>query len=308
MLLFIVMINQELIRRWEKNFGKDEVRKLLDIKNKISNDTYIRVNLSKTSVNDVCDFLKSNRVKFSETFLPNCLKIEKSFFNLSSSLLSLSGEIYIQDIASQVPVNCIDFKWLKSLNRCVNILDMAASPGSKTTQICDMLKLHNIEYNLIALEPEVKRLQKLINNLHKQECVNVSVVNSTGQKFNSEIKFDLILLDAPCSGNLIGDRNWLDKRDVKGILERSNVQKDLLKSAKSLLNENGVLIYSTCSLELEENEENVKFAKDNLDLKDVKCSLNFPFSTKPLLKGQESIRFMPTKSMTQGFFVSILKK
>lgn len=302
------MINKELIFRWEKNFGKDEVKKLLDIKNKISNDTYIRVNLSKTKVSEIEDFLKNNRVKFSKTFLPNAIKIEKSFFNLSSSLPALNGEIYLQDLASQVPVNCIDFKWLKSLNKCVNILDMAASPGSKTTQLCDLLEFHEIKYSIVALEPEVKRLQKLVNNLQKQECTNVNVICVKGEKFSLDIKFDLILLDAPCSGNLIGDKGWLDKRDVKGILEKAKVQKDLLRKAKDLLDDNGVLIYSTCSLEIEENEENVSWAKKQLGLKDIKCSLNFPFSVKPLINGQESIRFMPTKSLTQGFFVSILKK
>ncbi len=301
-------MNEELIKRWEKNFGKIETQKLLSIKYKISKDIFIRINPNKISLEDIETFLKKNRIKYSKTFLPNSYKIEKSFFNISSSLPSLTGEIYLQDLASQIPVNCIDFSQFSNRTSPITILDLCASPGSKTTQICNLLNYHKIEYELIALEPEVKRVQKLINNLQKQECYNVKVINEYGEKFQSESKFDLILLDAPCSGNLIGDNNWLNKRDVKGILEKAKLQKELLKNASKLLSDNGTLIYSTCSLEFEENEENVEFAINELKLKAFYPKINFPFKTEALVKNQKSLIFMPYLSMTQGFFVCCFKK
>ena len=305
------MTKEELIQRWEKNFGIEETKKLLLMPKRISKDTYIRINISKTTPEKIAKFLKTHRVRYSKTFLPNSFKIEKSFFNLTSSIPALTGDIYFQDIASQIPINCIDFKQITSNHKSsstLRILDLCASPGSKTTQLADLLNYHKINYEIIAIEPEEKRLTRLINNIQKQSFKNLKIINKKGQDYETEKLFDLILLDAPCSGNLVGDRGWLNKRDVKGILERAKIQKELLKKATSILKHNGLLIYSTCSLEKEENEDNVEYAKFELKLKDIKPNIEFAFSTKPLIKSQNSMRFMPHISNTQGFFVCCFKK
>ena len=115
-----------------------------------------------------------------------------------------------------------------------------------------------------------------------------------------------MLLDAPCSGNLIGERDWLQKRDVKGIAQRSVLQRKLLQKASELVKIEGVLIYSTCSLEIEENEENVEWFLKNSKLKSFKTRFKFPFETNPTKK-QDSLRFMPQRSKTQGFFVCLFR-
>lgn len=301
--------------RYDKFFGIGTFNKLIEAKNLYSNDSFIRVNLSKTTIEEVEEFLKKNRVKYSKTFLPNAFKIEKSFFNLSSTFFAISSKIYLQDLASQIPVNVIDFEKLKSKfeNRVIRVLDMAASPGSKTTQIADLLNFHGIAYEIVALEPEVKRLTKLINNIQKHGFSNVEVINKTGQGYISSEKFDIVLLDAPCSGNLVGDKGWLSKRDIKGVSSKSKVQKELIEKAKSLVKNDGEIVYSTCSLEVEENEENVVWAQEKcgLKLKSV-SSINFPFKTffninnKSFSQKMVSscVRVMPYLSKTQGFFVA----
>lgn len=301
-----------LLRRYDEFFGNGTSKALLNVKDRLSNNKFIRVNVSMTTKQDVLNFLESHRVKFNETFFENCLMIEKSFFNLTSSLEMLNSNIYMQDLASQVPVNCVDIKRLKKLHRKIKVLDMAASPGSKTTQICDIFNYYGIGYDLIALEPEPKRLTKLINNIQKHEFSNVKVFNVLGQDFESSIKFDVILLDAPCSGNIVSENRWLEKRDLNGINERAKIQKELIRKAVSLLADDGELIYSTCSLEIEENEENVNWATEKLNLKIVDTSLRFNFNTDiiPKIKGRNfndnsryCLRFMPYLSGTQGFFV-----
>lgn len=313
-------INQELLRRYDNFFGKENTKLLLKAKNNLSKDRYIRVNQSKTNIDEILQFFKSNRVKYSRTFIDNCIKIEKSFFNLVSSLPFLTGKVYFQDIASQLPINCINLNYLKEISkrekRALNILDMAASPGSKTTQLCDLLELNNISYFIDAVEFEEKRIKKLINNIQKQEFTNVLVHNCDAINFETNKKYDLILLDAPCSGNLIDDKDWLKKRDVKGILNNSNLQKNLLKKAYSLLSGKGILIYSTCSLEPEENELNVSWFLRNFKIKTIKPNLNLPFDISPLktYKNQQlnnckdSIRIMPYKANTQGFYICCFTK
>lgn len=296
------MRKNELLKRYDDFFGQGTASKLLEAQKNYSNDQYIRINTSKITVEKIEKFLKENRVEYSKTFLKNCLKIEKSFFSLASSLPSLNGEIYIQDIASQIPVNCVDFsKYLK-----VKILDMAAAPGSKTTQLVEKLKVERIRYEIVALEPDKDRIQRLINNLQKQECKNVTIFNCRGQDFKSKDKFDIVLLDAPCSGNLVGDKSWLRKRDIAGIKKKANVQKSLLEKAYSLTKDGGIILYSTCSLEPEENEENVDWFLKKFNVEQIKINLDFNFKTSFL--NEKSTRLMPYESKTQGFFVSSFTK
>lgn len=312
-------MNTEKSHMFEKiynaNFGNNTFKKLIETRDKISNNKYIRVNISKIKVEKIEEFLKNNRVQYSKTFLPNALKIEKSFFNISSAIETLTGRIYIQDLASQVPINMIDFSKLKKLNKKIMILDMAASPGSKTTQLADLLNFHKIKYEIIALEPNKKRVTRLLNNIQKQEFENIKIFNYKGQEFKTEIKFDLIILDAPCSGNLIDEKDWLNKRDLTGINEKSQTQKELLSAAYNLLSNKGLLIYSTCSIEPQENELNVDWFLKNFKIKSIPTQFKFPFSIKPLnyfenrrLNSKNSIRFMPYISQTQGFFVCLFEK
>ena len=302
--------------KYDSIFGKGTFFKLLKEQRELKNNQFIRINLSKTSKDNVINFLNKNRVKYSQTFLENCLKIEKSFFSLSSAYPSLTGQIYLQDLASQVVINSIGFEELKKLNKKITILDMCSSPGSKTTQLSDKLKFLNIEHEIIALEPQEKRIQKLINNIQKQNCENIKIFQTTAQEFNSSKTFDLIIVDAPCSGNLIGDSNWLKKRNQKGIEENSKIQKEILNKVKKLANKNSQIIYSTCSLEIEENEENIEYAIKKLNLKTESIKLKIPFNTNPIIKYNNktydkqilnAIRFMPYESKTEGFFICKLK-
>ena len=104
------------------------------------------------------------------------------------------------------------------------------------------------------------------------------------QKLN--MKFDKILLDAPCSGNFTQEDNWFDKRDIEGIKSNAENQKKLMKVCVETVRPGGVIVYSTCSLEPEENEENVEWFLKNYDVK--------------LL---EQKRFWPCET-NQGFFVA----
>ncbi len=309
--------------KYNSQFGDNTFNKLLESKTLYSKNQFIRVNLSKTTIEKVEGFLKKNNIIYSKTIYPNFFKIENSKFSLAASPEHLMGWFYIQDLASGTPVNIIDWKKeFSGLGRELKVLDLCASPGSKTTQLADTLNFLEVSSKIIAIEPQQKRLTRLINNIQKLKFTNVDIFQSKGEDLklrdlNQDELFDVILVDAPCSGNLVGDFNWLNKRDSKGIFENSNIQKKILENAVSLLKKGGFLIYSTCSLEVEENEENVHFAIKKLGLKPQEIHFKFPFVTKPLLKNKggnfdkevsKSIRFMPYNSKTEGFFVSLFKK
>jgi NOL1/NOP2/sun family putative RNA methylase len=277
---------------------------------KITLKKCIRVNTLKFSNKDAEEFFKNKKIKFTKvSFLENGYYIEDNSFNIVSTKEYLNGFFYIQEAASQVPVEILEPKEGET------VLDMCASPGSKSTQMSQHMKN---EGTLVCLDSNQSRIQKLINNLERTGVTNSIILQADGRYFEYTSKFDKILLDAPCSGNYVVDKEWLEKKEnyvIDEIKERQKLQKELLKSACNLLKKDGILVYSTCSLEPEENEEVISFALENLPLSIEKIEKNIgsqaltEFDNKVFTKNTNfAKRFWPNITKTQGFFVAKLRK
>src|SRR5690606_17832950 len=105
---------------------------------------------------------------------------------------------------------------------------------------------------------------------------NTLIINKDSRYFfDSGCKYDKILLDAPCSGNFCIEPDYYKKRSLTDVNERAKLQKELIRSASKLLKDKGILIYSTCSLEVEENEGVIDWAIKNLNLKLAKIENDF---------------------------------
>lgn len=314
---------QELYYNYQKQLR--DCDDLMKYQKTLKNSQYIRFNTHLMEENKIYELLtKDFRVKLEKTFIPQCYKIIKSHFPLSGSFPVLSGLCYLQDMASQLPLHCIDFSNYKNngINREIKILDMCSSPGSKTTQLINILQAHSISAQIVANDNDTARITKLINNIQKTKSTNVSIISQDAQSLKlQKNSFDIVLLDAPCSGNFIQERNWFSKRNSKGVLKNAQTQKQLLHKAVELCKIGGIVAYSTCSMELEENELNVVYALKNLPLKtqDVisNMKLKIPFEIKSIniVKNLEnkkllkhSLRLHPPYSNTQGFFITIFEK
>lgn len=160
------------------------------------------------------------------------------------------GFFYIQNLSSMIPAAILS----PSPNQIV--LDMCAAPGSKTTQLASML---NNKGSIVANDADVHRVAKLRSVLEMFNVKNVKLRNGAGEAIGKreEGHYDKILLDAPCSGEglvyLKGEkplRFW----NIKKIKPMANIQKKLIESAFNALKKGGTLVYSTCTLETEENE------------------------------------------------------
>ncbi len=257
----------------------------------------IRVNTQKISVEELKSRLEKKHIEMDKVpFLKNAFFV-KSKFNLVSSPEYLLGLFYIQDAASQIPAEVLNPKSLT--------LDMCASPGSKTTQLCEKVPV-------IAVDNNKDRFKAIENNLERLGFDNCIAYLLDAREINK--KFDSIMLDAPCSGNYILEEDWLKKTNLKRIEERSYLQMELISKAISLLNKDGVLVYSTCSLEPEEDEFVIQFALDNFPVKleKIDCigddGLTNIFGKKlnPTMKYCK--RLWPYKTNTIGFFVARLRK
>ena len=164
-----------------------------------------------------------------------------------------NGFIYLQSLSSMMPVYVLNPKSSE------DILDMCAAPGSKTTLI---QAIAQNKVNLTAVELNKKRFERLKYNVNLQGA-KAYLLNINSCDLDDNLKFDKILLDAPCSGSGvidIKDENYT-KFFTEELIETSTKrQKKLLSKAKKLLKKGGVLVYSTCSLLKEENEDMVKYA------------------------------------------------
>jgi len=192
------------------------------------------------------------------------------------------------------------------------IVDMCAGAGIKTTQISQ----HNPHHTIIALDTNRRKLAALKNNASRLAAANIIAVNMDARKTPEHIKAEKILLDAPCSGEgLLPFPARRRKRSFNDIISRTKIQYSLLEAAVKALTEEGTLVYSTCSLAVEENEYVISLAIKNSD---IEASHN-PLPGEPGVEDYANLpidprvknackRFYPHIHHTEGFTVCILRK
>ena len=153
----------------------------------------------------------------------------------------------------------------------------------------------------------------MANHLERCHVTNTAVYNLDARQANTlNLTFDRILLDVPCSGNFTSDDQWFRRRTLADIEQNSKMQKEILAEAAKCLSPNGEMVYSTCSLEPEEDELNMDWAIKNLGLsiQKIDCigvdGLTEVFGKKLDSQVANCKRIWPDQ--TQGFFVSKLKK
>jgi len=259
----------------------------------------IRVNTIKISCNRLQQRLEKRGFVLKKIpFVDNGFYVVRSKHNLVSTPEYLLGLFYIQDAASQVPAYILDPK-------DDIVLDACAAPGGKTIQLASVAKV------VVATEIDNERFKKLAYNLERLGISNCISYNIDVMRVKK--KFPYILLDAPCSGNYMLEKGWLQKNTLKRIQERSDIQKQLISHLISLLDENGVLLYSTCSLEPEEDECVIQYSLDNFNVKLEKINTIGDHGLQNAIgmsfdrSMSHCRRFWPSKTRTIGFFVARLR-
>ncbi len=270
----------------------------------------IRVNTIKSSVAEIKKGLSSD---WTLTQIPWCKEgfwIEgkrRDVGNLNEHAL---GHIYIQEAASMIPPIILDPKPGET------VLDMCASPGSKSTQIAALMKNQGV---LVANDFTGTRTKPLEVNMQRCGISNEIITKMHGQRFKN-IEFDKILVDAPCSGTGTIRKSFKTLKIWNpGMIKRlAHTQKTLLQTAFDTLKKGGVLVYSTCSLEPEEDEGVVSHLLENnsdADLVPIKLDIvrsepvNEFEDVKFDARVKNCLRIWPQDNDTEGFFVAkIVKK
>jgi NOL1/NOP2/sun family putative RNA methylase len=265
----------------------------------------IRINSINTKEVVVTKRLRSLGIKLEKIpFLKNGYWICKSKFSVGATSEYLLGLYSIQEAAAQIPATL--FTELKDKV----VLDACAAPGGKTVQLADLMRNTGA---IIALDVRKRRLTALSNHLERCQVKNTMVYHMDARQASRlKVKFDRILLDVPCSGNFVTDKDWFKKRTIKDVKRNARLQREILTEAAKVLKDDGEIVYATCSLEPEENELNINWATKKLKLQVQKISchgekaLTSVFGKKLGNSVGRCRRIWPEQ--TQGFFVCKLKK
>ncbi|MCW8996047.1 MAG: 16S rRNA (cytosine(1407)-C(5))-methyltransferase RsmF [Psychromonas sp.] len=227
---------------------------------------------------------------------------------LGNSAEHLAGLFYIQEASSMMPVAAL-FHFFKKSSASV-LLDAAAAPGSKTTQMAANMNNQGL---IIANEFSSSRIKMLHANIQRCGIKNVALTHFDAAVFGKWLPdtFDAILLDAPCSGEgtVRKDRYAMKNWSQSAIDSIAAMQQELILSAFHALKADGILIYSTCTLSHEENQDICHFLKNKFPEHIEFLDLNSLFADAHKTRTAEGfLHIWPQVYDSEGFFVAAIKK
>jgi NOL1/NOP2/sun family putative RNA methylase len=307
------------VERMEALLGEKDAKEFFDV-SYTRTPVSIRCNTLKISVEDLLKRLKGYGWKVRQPLkgFPEVMVIDSKLEpgEIGNAKEHLLGYYYVQEISSMLPMLVLkpeagDF-----------VLDLCASPGSKTTQAAAMM---NNEGTIIANEISMGRIGILNSNLERCGVMNAIVTRKEGvalcERFlkKSQFKFDKILVDAPCSGEgtLRKSPKTFQMWNVNMIKKIAGTQRRLAEAAVKLLKVGGTMIYSTCTLAPEEDEMIVDYLVKNFDVSVEKINLPLKFregvcswdDVEMDKSCKKCLRLYPQDNDTDGFFVAkIVKK
>ena len=268
---------------------------------------YFRINTIKISIEEAKSFLAGEKIEFQETAIQGLLRVTSP---LPCPLLSYHlGYIYPQALSSSLPVMAL------APEPDQLVLDMCAAPGGKATHIAQIMNDTGL---VVANDRRHKRLMSLMANVKRLGITNTLIIRSRGEHLNLPYRFDRVLVDAPCSGE---GKYRIDAgggiRHMRfGRTDLPAIQKALILRGYDMLKPGGILVYSSCTLNVHENEGVVNYllSKRNADLMDFRPPVPFsPGITRFREHGYDqrlgmARRFYPHKLDSVGFFVAGIVK
>ncbi len=287
-----------LVKRWSKRFGEREAFQLMQANNKRP-VYYVRANNLRTKTENFKLRITKHGIDIEENdWLPGYIKVDSVAPFISKKWLD-KGFCQIQDIAAGFAPHLLDPQPGES------IYDLCAAPGTKSVVMADLM---NGEGDILAVDISSDRLGKLAQSALTYHAENIRVRRADVTEVELD-KVDGVLLDAPCTGTGVlskrADLRW--RRDEEGLKNAVELQAKLLDSAAKMVKKGGRLVYSTCSLEEEENMEQVMNfldRHDNFELQTVEGSI----PEEVMVDGGFGYQTFPHKHNCDGHFGVMLKR
>lgn len=286
-----------LVKRWINRYGEAFTEELLKSNNN-KPTLYLRINSLKTNNNEMTSLLEKVQLKFSKAeYLPNFIRLH-NLSNITDWEYFGKGYFSIQDESTGFSCYLLDPKPGE------RVLDLCAAPGGKTGLLAELMENRG---ELVALDKYESRLNILKKNMERLGAANITFKEVDSAEYKDEL-FDKVLIDVPCSG--LGtltkkpDIKW--KRDLGDIRKMNLLQSELLENGARLLKPGGHLVYSTCTLEPEENFNIIKaFLDNNHDFELVNAKEKF---NQNLLDANGCVQTYPHIHSIDGAFAAKIKR
>ena len=297
------MIPKFLEEKLNKQYGEEITKKILEGYSKRRKVTF-RVNTLKSNNEEIEEILKEKNIIYKKVpFYENAYILENVRESEIKNLdIYNKGKIYMQSLSSMFPPIILNPK------QNMDILDMTAAPGGKTTQIAALVENKS---RITAVEMNKIRAERLKYNIEKQGATSVYIMNQDARKIDDFFSFDSILLDAPCSGSgtIFLEDLKLNEKFTEKLIEKSiKTQKALLKKAINILKKGSEMVYSTCSILQEENENIILEALKTNKVELVEIKFNgIEDLPKIPSKIKGTLCILPNEEY-EGFFVAKLRK
>ncbi|WP_252503652.1 16S rRNA (cytosine(967)-C(5))-methyltransferase RsmB [Sporosarcina sp. Marseille-Q4943] len=290
-----------LIERWVKQFGKEEALAMAHENNHPARMT-ARVNSLKATVEEAMTALAKEGIEATKgEIIPG--SIQASSGSLANTEAFTNGLMTIQDESSMLPVLALDVK------PNMKVLDMCAAPGGKTTFIAEKMDDKGEVYAHDLHEHKLKLIESNANRLGIQSITTKSGDSRELESVYGPKYFDRILVDAPCSGLGVIRRKPEIKynKTERDLISLTEIQEQLLHTAYRLLKDDGVIVYSTCTIEYDENEGMVRrFLEKHPDME--MASLDGLADNDSLAIKDNMLQVLPQHFGSDGFFVAAFRK
>jgi 16S rRNA C967 or C1407 C5-methylase (RsmB/RsmF family)/NOL1/NOP2/fmu family ribosome biogenesis protein len=230
---------------------------------------------------------------------------ERPIFTLDPLLHA--GAYYVQEASSMF----LEQAFVQSVDqdKAINVLDLCAAPGGKSTHLLSLLNKQSL---LVSNEVIKSRASILSENIQKWGHCNAVVSNNDPEDFKRlQGFFDVIVVDAPCSGEGLfrKDPNATKEWSADNVVLCSKRQRRILNDVWPALKQNGILIYSTCTYNEFENEENLNWLKKEHEVEFIKLKINPEWGIETVdSNAMLGYRFYPHRVKGEGFFLSVLRK
>ncbi len=286
-----------LVKKWIKTYGRERAEKICEYNNSPAKVT-LRVNTLKISKNDLLDVFTEKNINFTESEISkDCIIVTgsgniKNIPGFREGFWAVQGESssLVSEVLAPEPGELV--------------LDFCAAPGTKTTHIAMLMQDKG---KITAVDISAERLKKIEENCKRLGVKSIKTLAGDAVKLDFAEKFDRVLIDVPCSntGVFAGrpDARW--KKTPESIEDLSQLQMKILKNAAIQLKPGGILVYSTCSIEPEENELLIKrFIKENKNFTPENFRIEAAFGSE---KFPGFLQILQSEHNIDGFFIAKLR-
>lgn len=292
-----------IVKRYVSSYGEEKTEKILKSYLSENRSICVRCNISKASLEAIRKLLEDDGVKVSQGRFSDYALYLENFGKITELEAFKRGFIQVQDESSMLVGGILEVK------NGDNIIDVCAAPGGKTLHAADLL---NGTGKVISCDLTELKTKLIRDNVMRNGFENVDVHVFDALVFNEEWEnsADIVIADLPCSGlGVIGKKCDIKyKTKEEDIESLSKIQKQILKNVSKYVKKGGRLIFSTCTIAEQENEENVKWIRENLPFSSVSIEEDLPLVLKGVTGENGYLQVLPYMAETDGFFISAFIK